>query len=479
MVAQFERVEVAIDRAAATRPEHIALICGSRQWTYAQLQHESVRRAALLLEAGLQAGAVAVSAVPTSDELVITFLACCRVGVVFLPLSPVLTEAELRTLMNRAAPKVIFTIDSSVGGDFGLPLSLPLPLPGTPSHSALQAVGAGALDAEAPAIIRATSSTTGLSAKLAVIPHRYLAWRWDPAARSWWERPDGVYYLPLPNHFAAVDICQTFGLGATLVLSEATRPERMEAEMAAVGATAFWGVPALLHLLCQQETPPLAAPRLEALRVSAAALPLELRTATERRYGIPVVQQYGMTESGYIMTTPRGDCAPDCIGRPFPGVEVRLVSDDGLDATTGELLMRTPGAMLGYLDDVEGTALILRDSWLRSGDLARRDSAGNYYLEGRLGLRINVGGFKVAPEEVEAVLLQHPGVREAAVVARPDPIRGEIVTAVLVPVGQPPAIIDIRSFCRERLAAYKVPRQIEFRDYLPRSPLGKVQRRRL
>lgn len=315
-------------------------------------------------------------------------------------------------------------------------------------------MSASGLDAEAPAIIRATSGTTGITAKLAVIPHRQLTWSWHPTARSWWEHPNGIYYLPLPNHFAAIDIVQTFGLGATLVLSDATRPERMEAEMVAVKATAFWGVPTLLQLLCQQKAPPLVGLSLEAMRVSAAMLTLAVRAAAEGRYGIPVVQQYGMTEGGYVMTTPRGEALPDSIGRLFPSVEAKLVDDAGRDATAGELLMRTPGAMLGYLGDPEATASILRDGWLRSGDLARRDASGNYYLEGRLGIRINVGGFKVAPEEIEAVLIQHPGVREAVVIARPD-------------------------FCRERLAAYKLPRHIEFRDQLPHSPLGKVQRQRI
>jgi len=208
-------------------------------------------------------------------------------------------------------------------------------------------------------------------------------------------------------------------------------------------------------------------------------LTLAVRMAAEGRYGIPVVQQYGMTEGGYVMTTPCGEALPGSIGRLFPGVEAKLVDDAGRDATAGELLMRTPGAMLGYLDDPEATASILRDGWLRSGDLARRDASGNYYLEGRLGIRINVGGFKVAPEEIEAVLIQHPGVREAAVIARPDPLRGEIVTAIIVPADQPPSQAEILNFCRERLAAYKLPRHIEFRDQLPHSPLGKVQRQRI
>lgn len=130
MPEQFERVEVAIDRAAASRPAHTALIYGERRWTYDQLRHESLRRAARLVEAGLRAGDVAVSAIPTSDDLVITFLACCRVGVVLLPLSPVLSNAEQRVLLARANPRVAFTSGDSAHRWGDVPLSLPLTLPG-------------------------------------------------------------------------------------------------------------------------------------------------------------------------------------------------------------------------------------------------------------------------------------------------------------------------------------------------------------
>jgi len=122
---------------------------------------------------------------------------------------------------------------------------------------------------------------------------------------------------------------------------------------------------------------------------------------------------------------------------------------------------------------------VLRDGWYHTGDLARRDEAGWYWLEGRRASRINVGGYKVTPEEVEAVLQQHPGVREAVVVAMPERLRGESVRAIIVPEGAPPTPGELRDFCAARLARYKIPRRFEFRDDLPRSPLGKVLRSRL
>jgi acyl-CoA synthetase (AMP-forming)/AMP-acid ligase II len=149
------------------------------------------------------------------------------------------------------------------------------------------------------------------------------------------------------------------------------------------------------------------------------------------------------------------------------------------EGETGELLIRSPGLTLGYLHNPGATADALRDGWLWTGDLARRDAEGFYYLEGRRALRINVGGLKVAPEEVEAVLAQHPAVREVVALAMPDAARGEVVRVVIVPEGPPPSVSTLRRYCRERLAGYKVPRRWEFRDELPRSSLGKVLRHNL
>ncbi|MFN8511818.1 MAG: AMP-binding protein [Chloroflexia bacterium] len=171
------------------------------------------------------------------------------------------------------------------------------------------------------------------------------------------------------------------------------------------------------------------------------------------------------------------------VGKPGGWIEVRIVDGAGQsvpEGAVGELIVRSPGLMLGYLDDPEANAITLRDGWYHTGDNARRDAQGYYYLLGRRGIQINVGGQKVAPEEVEAVLLLHPGVREAVVVPQPDVLRGEVVRAIVVPEGAAPGMQELRRFCRAQLAGYKVPRAIEFRsEPLPRSALGKVLRQQL
>jgi long-chain acyl-CoA synthetase len=294
----------------------------------------------------------------------------------------------------------------------------------------------------------------------------------------WWEQMEQIAYFPPPHHLYGL----LFGIGKTVILAHASDPGRAEAEMAAAGATALWLVPPYIRLYAEQEAPPPPGLRIGVVRTGAAAIPQEIVQTIERRYGARLVQEYGTMETGRLMCTAQEEMPAESIGTPYPGVEVRLVDEDGRDVPegdVGELLARTPGMMLGYLDDPLATARAIEDGWFHTGDLARRDADGCYYLVGRTTLRINVGGQKVSPEEVEAVLEQHPAVREAAVFAKADAARGEVVWAAVVLSGPAPTEQELRHFCRERLEGYKVPRGFDFHDALPHSFLGKVLRQRL
>ncbi len=475
------RVEQLVAEAAVQRPDHLALIFGARRWTYAALRDEMDRRAALLVEVGLQPGDIVLTTEPVTDDVAIAFLACCRASLVLLYLSPKLTGAELMPLIARANPACALTRDGQPHPAMPLIPPLPLSLPGQPSEEARREAkrrsNCGTVDD--PAIIQTTSGTTGGMPKLACLPHQLLTWL--RATPAWWETADQVAYIPRPHAIAARLMCVVLGLGATMVLSDATDPAHLESEMAACGATALWAVPGLLQLLIARDRPPPAGLHLAFVRTATAPLPPDLLRQAARRYDATVVQEYGSIEGGSMMGTPRG--TPDgSIGQPYPGVAARIVDEDGGDVpegSVGELLIHAPARICGYIGDPDATARAYRNGWLLTGDLARRDADGFYFLEGRRALRINVGGYKVAPEEVEAALMGHPDVREAVVFAMLDSGRGEVVRAVIVPRAAPPTTGELRRYCMDRLASYKVPRQWEFRDELPRSPLGKVLRYRL
>ncbi|MGI8688989.1 MAG: class I adenylate-forming enzyme family protein [Thermomicrobiales bacterium] len=475
------RVEYMIDEHAARRPDHTALIFENRSWTYARLRAEVDRRAALLVATGLQPGDVVATTVPPCDDVAIAFFACCRADLTFLSLSPTLATVEQAALLARAGTRLVLTADGWTHPVYPGVSCLPLALPGTPDVAAMaEAAHRSATgDAEAIAIIQPTSGTTGVTPKLVQTPHRTLTWL--RATPIWWASPMAVHYYPYPALFAVRGVCDGMWQGGTIVLSQATEPQRMEAEMAARGVTALGTVPAVVRLLGAQRRPPRRL-ALVVIRTVAATLPPVVQRAAERRYGATIVQEYACTEGGALLGTTYGGAPEGSIGRPYPGVTVRLVDEEGADVADGaigELIVRSPGMMHGYLDSPAATARTLRDGWLWTGDLAHRDAHGFYFLEGRRALRINVGGHKVAPEEVEAVLEQHPSVREAAVVGAVDAVRGEVVRAVIVSRGEPPSARELRRFCHERLAGYKVPRYWEFRDDLPRSPLGKVLRQQL
>jgi long-chain acyl-CoA synthetase len=476
------RIEALIDRVARRYPERRALIFGTRRWSYAQLCVEMGRRAALLVAAGLQPNDVVVTTDPITDDVGLSFLGCCRADCTFLYLTAKLAPAELAEIIGLAGAKLILTADGRAHPAAPMIPALPLHLPGTPDPAAAaEAARRSAAGTPASvAILQPTSGTTGRLPKLARQPHRMLTWQQiaPEMRRSWWDQ-SSVYYRPPAQYFAVRDFCESLTSGGTHVLAAARRPEAMEHEMATYGATILGAVPAMLRLLVDRAEPPPPNLALRYVRTGAAALPESVAAMAAERYGATILQEYGSTEGGSMIGTPRVGSPRGSIGKPYPGVETRIVDKQGDDLSPdgiGELLVRTPGVMRGYLGDDAATARTIRDGWLWTGDLAHRDAGGFYFLAGRRMLRINVGGFKVAPEEVEAVLKEHPAVHEAVVLGVTDATRGEIVRAVIEPHGMPPSVAELRRFCRARLAEYMVPRQWEFRDALPRSPLGKVLR---
>ena len=248
------------------------------------------------------------------------------------------------------------------------------------------------------------------------------------------------------------------------------------------GVTVFPGVATMFRRLL--ESPALAAADLSRVRLAvsgAAPCPWELAEQWRQRTGIRIVRGYGMTELfrpiSYLARETTE--SPEAIGRAVPGVEVRTVDDTGraLPAgEVGELWIKSPAAMQGYTNDPEGTREVLApDGWFRTGDLATMSADGEVRIVGRTRERILRGGHSVFPQEVEAVLLTHPEVVEAAVVGVTHPTLGEEVHAfVALRPGAGAKADELVRYCRERLAAFKYPRQVTIVDALPRSATGKI-----
>jgi long-chain acyl-CoA synthetase len=258
--------------------------------------------------------------------------------------------------------------------------------------------------------------------------------------------------------------------------------------MAAHGATACAGVPTTYALLCQLPATDVARLDLSHLATAFSAgapLPGSIRSAFRGLYGADVLDCYGITEAaGNLVANLRyGDRPELSCGVPYPLTEVRIVDTDDNDVPPGEigeLIARGPQIMTGYWNRPDATATTLRGGWLHTGDLARRDQNGFFYIVDRTKDLILCGGYNVYPAEVEEVLQAHPAVAMCAVFGVPDEIKGEKPWAAVVPsAGTQVDTAVLDAHCRERLAAYKTPRRFIVLDELPRSSVGKILRREL
>jgi malonyl-CoA/methylmalonyl-CoA synthetase len=325
-----------------------------------------------------------------------------------------------------------------------------------------------------PALIGYTSGTTGVP-KGAVLSHANLlasseavrlAWRWSQIDRL-------VLALPLFHiHGLGVGLHGTLLAGASAVLLPRFDPGAVLDAATRHEATLFFGVPTMYARLA-------ASPRLEELArlrlcVSGSApLPPALFERLADGCGQRVVERYGMTETGMNVSNPHdGERRPGSVGLPLPGVEGRL-------AESGEILLRGPNVFTGYWGNPSATEASFEDGWFRTGDVGDLDPDGYLRIVGRTKELIITGGLNVYPREVEDVLIAHPGVAEVAVAGLPDEEWGEVVTAFVVPAGDPPPAEDLVAHAAGQLAPYKCPRAVHFVESLPRNALGKLLRHEL
>jgi long-chain acyl-CoA synthetase len=245
--------------------------------------------------------------------------------------------------------------------------------------------------------------------------------------------------------------------------------------------TVIAGVPTMLHALAQLDV---AGRDLAALRVAVSggsSLPEDVMRTFEGKYGIEVLEGYGLSETGSTSSFNRpGDRKPLSVGKPIWGVQMRVADtgDRPLPAgrdQLGEIQIRGHNVMKGYRNRPEATASALSGGWLHTGDVGYRDEDGFYFIVDRTKDLVIRGGYNVYPREIEEVLFAHPGIREAAVIGKPDDRLGEEVVAVVVlNAGVSLDEQEIIAYCRERLAAYKYPREVRFRAELPKGPTGKI-----
>jgi malonyl-CoA/methylmalonyl-CoA synthetase len=426
---------------------------------------------------------VAVWAEPSIETCVAVVGALCA-GAAVVPINPKTGERELAHIVADSAPGLVLAA----------PDQPPPGLASLPNLAVDLGERGGALpaepDPETPAFILYTSGTTGMP-KGVLHARRALATNLDALAAVWeWTAADVlVHGLPLFHvHGLVLGTLGPVRLGGRLHHVGRFSPEAVAAALEQ-GGTMLFGVPTMYHRLAEAaERDQAVAEALAGARLlvsGSAPLPVREHARIERMTGQRIVERYGLTET--IMNCSihaAGDRRPGYVGPPLPGVEVRLLADDLTpldvhdDETIGEVAVRGPNVFLGYLNRPDATEAAFRDGWFLTGDLATRSGDGYIRIVGRRATDlIKTGGFKVGAGEVEAALLEHPAVAEAAVTGQPDDDLGErIVAWVVAREGQHPSPEDLAGHVARLLAPHKRPREIRFLEELPRNEMGKVRK---
>jgi long-chain acyl-CoA synthetase len=481
---------------------HDAVVHGDRRVSFAELEELADDLAGRLAALGLEPGDRLLLPLPNRLELVLAILAAGKLGVAAVLLDPQSREHELTFALGDCRPAAILAepagaqrcleLLSSLGTQVPVISTGDAPAGAVPLSDLPAGAGERGLDRATPdmtLVCQYSSGSTGRS-KRVERTHRQCVSEARLVRETLEMSPDDRLLCAVPLiHAYGLGDCFTASLesGATLVLQPEPQPfalkrdrtlELIERER----ITLFPAVPFMVDLLASA-TRDADLSSLRLLFTAGAALPLEVLEAFDSRYGVPPRQLYGCTECPSIAANldedPRESAAS--VGRPMRHVELRIESEEGGEAgegAVGEVGVRSPAAATGYGGARDGDGRTFRDGWVFPGDLGYVDDEGRLTLVGRTKLFIEALGKKVDPVEVEEVLAVHPAVREAVVVGVRQPDGAEVVKATVVADG-PCTERDLIRHCKERLASFKVPQTVEFRDAIPRSPLGKILRKEL
>jgi HIP---CoA ligase len=505
----------ALTAATAARfGDSVAVVDDDVTLTYAALADHARTFGAGLVAAGVAPGDRVAIWAPNSARWVVALLGLCDAGAVLVPVNTRFKGPEAAEVLRRSGARAVVTVTDFLGTDYVEmlgPLRADLPAletvvvaagPSRDGTTAWDDLVAGATTAELAELeqraravttddradILFTSGTTGTPKGVVQTHGRTLRVATDWVAMT--GLTAGDRYLMVNPYFhmfgLKAGILASVAAGATMLPEPVFDPDRALARVATERVTVLPGAPTLYQSLL--DNPARKEHDLSSLRVAvtgAADIPVELIRRIDRELPFStIITGYGLTEGGTAAATGPGDdveTIATTVGRPRPGFELRIAGEGGVDpppGETGEVLLRGPSIMAGYLDDPAATAEALSaDGWLRTGDLGVVDERGCLRIVGRSKDMFIVGGFNAYPAEIENALLRHPSVRAAAVIGIPHERLGEVGMAfVVTATGERDEGPEILAWCRDQMANYKVPRAIEILDELPLNATGKVQK---
>jgi long-chain acyl-CoA synthetase len=477
--AHAGRVAVRVDNAAMT---------------YRALDEASARVAGLLHERGLKPGDRVGIMMPNVAEVPVVYYGVLRAGGVVVPMNPLLKAREVAYYLGDSGAGLVFAwhafADQARGGAEQAEaesivvdgVSFPDLLASvTPDYQVVDT------DDEDTAVILYTSGTTGHPKGAELTHHNLISNTEVTRADIVQARPDDVIFggLPLFHVFGqTVALNVAVASGACLTLLPRFDAEHALRIIAGHRVTVFEGVPTMYVALLHQ--PNRADYDTSSLRMcisGGAALPVEVLRGFEEAFGVPVLEGYGLSETSPVASfnLPGRERKPGSIGTPIRDVQMRVVDEADHEVPqgeVGEIVIRGPNVMKDYWHRPEATAEAIRDGWFHTGDLARVDEDGYFYIVDRKKDLIIRGGYNVYPREIEEVLYEHPAVAEAAVIGLPHPSLGEeVAAAVALKPGAAITAEELRDYVKGQVAAYKYPRHVWIVDSLPKGGTGKIQKR--
>lgn len=495
-----------IDAAAINGPEAPALVITSERLpvTYRDLMRLVYDLASQLTVAGLLPGDRMALRTSSNAEFVVALLAGLHAGLIVVPLDPALPLSDQRARSQAAGARVVlidveapedgaepsvpwWPVAVSAGCDDGPPAvrldAVTEPNAGSDSPAGLQ---------PGDAMIMFTGGTTGLP-KMVPWTHDNIASSVRAVIAGYRLGPQDATVAVMPlyhGHGLIAALLATLASGGTVLLPARGKfsAQTFWDDIDAVGATWYTAVPTIHQILLERASQSSEKNRaaLRFIRSCSAPLTPEVAASLQAEFSAPVVCAFGMTEATHQVATTPIDGATEnpaastgVVGRST-GPQIRITGDDGQPVppgAVGEVWLRGPTVVRGYLGDPQITAANFTDGWLRTGDLAVLSEAGDLRIRGRIKELINRGGEKISPERVEGVLATHPNVMEVAVFGVPHPMYGEAVAAVFTPRGSAPTSDELVEFCRQRLAPYEIPATFEVAEELPHTAKGSLDRR--
>ncbi len=462
-------------------PQKVAIACGNQDLTFSELDLMVNNIAARLADAGMGKGAVVATSLPAGIELIATMLATFKIGACLLPLNTRFTDNEIADYLLRSGAGLVVGFADEIARASNLEVSL--------TGIDIESIGtaqsdvAAEEDALAPALILFSSGSTG-QAKQVVRNYQQLIAEYDAFTATALVDAGDVFLCSVPLHHAhgfSNAFMASLLNGAKLVITPGEfNPRSVIRALDKHGVTVYPSATFMLKMLAAtrvKQQPDLSQLRL----VFTAGAPLadEIRESLQQALSITACQLYGSTEAG-AMALNLGDAPANSVGQPLKGYAVSIINEDGMECppgVEGDIVVQSPSAATEYKHNPEASAETFSEGNYVTGDIGFKNIHGDLFITGRKKQLINVAGLKVDPVEVEQVLMALDTVREVVVLGKPDGDYGEIVKAVVVADDLTEG--DVVAHCKANLAEYKWPKMIEFRQEIPRSPLGKILRKYL